>query len=98
MELSRALLGGSPAVFLLRYNYVNFRASRYRDKTQLPLSCHPLPRKNTFTNTVQNVTEEFIISRYRKTNYRAKSGVSASSGYRGVNFRNNDITPITARK
>ena len=43
---------------------------------------------------MQNVTEEFIISRYCKTNYRAKSGVPAISGYHGVNFRNNDKTPI----
>ena len=47
---------------------------------------------------MQNVTEEFIITGYRKTNYRAKSGVSAISGYRGVHFRNNDKTPITAQK
>ena len=35
---------------------------------------------------------------YRKTNYRAKSGVPAISGYPGVNFRNNDKIPITAKK
>ena len=76
----------------------DFRASGYRDETQLPLSCHLLPQKMFFTNTVQNVSEEFIISRYRKTNYRAKSGVPAISRYQWVNFRNNDKNPVTAQK
>ena len=74
------------AVTVIKHNYYRYRATRYREKTHL------------FTNTVQNATEEFIISRYHKTNYGAKSGVPAISGYRGVNFRNNDKTPITAQK
>ena len=39
-----------------------------------------------------------MISRYRKNNYCAKSGVPAIPGYRGINFRNNDKTSITAQK
>ena len=73
------------AVTVIKNNY-RYCATRYREKT------------NLFTNTVQNATEESITSRYHKTNYRAKSGVPAISGYRGVNFRNNDKTPNTAQK
>ena len=72
------------AVAVIKHKY-RYRATRYCEK-------------NIFTNTVQNVTEEFIISRYSEINYRAKSRVPAISGYRGVNFRNNDKTPITAQK
>ena len=56
------------AVTVIKHN-CRYRATHYREKRHLP-------------NTVQNFTDEFIISRYCKTNYRAKSGVPAISGYR----------------
>ena len=70
------------AVTVIKHNY-RYCATRYREKTHLQIPCK---------------TEEFIFSPYRKTNYRAKSGVPAISGYRGVNFRNYDKTPTTAQK